>query len=194
MRLAVTENIIFREMISGWPQISPLTRKWISPLIFTSIHFRKERESAHAWEEKIQSEIASSSSSPTARSMARSLQLQSDGAIDGEIAIAPSIAIWRHRDLGSRSLRDRDRDPDRDRAPSIAISDRDRAVDRDLGSRSRYRSRSCVVFVDDFFSWVVALCFLICVFLLLFQTPENIFRKIFWNANKHMETFSFSGN
>ena len=44
MRLAVTENIIFRKMISGWPQISPLTRKWISPLIFTSIHFRKERE------------------------------------------------------------------------------------------------------------------------------------------------------
>ena len=44
MRLAVTENIIFRKMISGWPQISPLTRKWISPLIFTSIHFRKKRE------------------------------------------------------------------------------------------------------------------------------------------------------
>ena len=44
MRLAVTENIIFRKMISGWPQISLLTQKWISPLIFTSIHFRKERE------------------------------------------------------------------------------------------------------------------------------------------------------
>ena len=40
MRLAVTENTIFRKMISGWPLISPLTRKWISSLIFTSIHFR----------------------------------------------------------------------------------------------------------------------------------------------------------
>ena len=35
-----------------------------------------------------------------------------------------------------------------------------------------------------FFSglWLV---FWICVFLLLFQTPENIFRKIFWNTTKH---------
>ena len=104
MRLAVTENIIFRKMISGWPQISPLTRKWISPLIFTSIHFRKERERER--------ERARARGEDPVRD--RELQLQSDGAIDGEIA----IAIWRHRDLGlrrrsrsrsrSRSRRDRD--------------------------------------------------------------------------------------
>ena len=56
------------------------------------------------------------------------LQLQSDGAIDGEIAIAPSIAIRRDRDLGSRSpCRDHDRVVDRDRSV-IAVSDRDHAV------------------------------------------------------------------
>ena len=38
-----------------------------------------------------------------------------------------------------------------------------------------------------FFSWV-------CLFLLLFQTPENIFRKFFWNGTKHMKTFSFLKN
>ena len=136
MRLTVTENIIFRKMISDWPQISPLTRKWISPLIFTSIHFRKkrerERERAHArGEDPVRD---------------RELPLQSDGAIDGEIAIAiaPSIVILRHRDLGSRSLRDCDRDRDLRLRSWIAIAP---------------WSRSCVVIVDDFFSWVVALCF-----------------------------------
>ena len=42
--LAITENDIFWKMTSSWPIFSPLTRKWFSPLIFTSKHFRKERE------------------------------------------------------------------------------------------------------------------------------------------------------
>ena len=42
--LAVTENIIFQKMTSGWPIFSPLTRKSVSPLIFTSNNFRKKRE------------------------------------------------------------------------------------------------------------------------------------------------------
>ena len=112
------------------------------------------------------------------------------------------------RDLGSRSRRDRNRAVDRDRAVSavitialsIAISDRDRAVSAVIAISDR--DHGAVVGLETFlelmifFFWVVAcgLCFLICVFLLLFQTPENIFRKFFWNATKHMETFSFSGN
>ena len=39
--------------------------------------------------------------------------------------------------------------------------------------------------------WVLSVFFWVCLFLLLFQRPENIFRKIFWNATKHMKTFSF---
>ena len=111
-----------------------------------------------------------------------------EGKIQFEIASSSSSPMaW--STARSRSRR-------RSRSGAIAISDRDRsviaiAIQIAIASR-RSRSRSCVVIVDDFFSWVVALCFLICVFLLLFQTPENIFRKIFWNATKHMETFSFS--
>ena len=65
------------------------------------------------------------------------------------------------------------------------------------------RSREASIAISDLplspliaiFFWVVACVFFwICVFLLLFQTPENFFRKIFWNATKHMEIFSFSGN
>ena len=86
-------------------------------------------------------------------------------------------------------------------ATLIAISpSRDRAVVRSRSwSRSRLREiRRIEIVINSmisrsvdrnrwwFFSWV-------CLFLLLFQTSENIFRKIFWNATKHIETFSFSG-
>ena len=48
------------------------------------------------------------------------------------------------------------------------------------------------------FFWVCpgfsGFCLFLLLFQLLFQTPENIFRKIFWNATKHMKTFSFPEN
>ena len=89
-------------------------------------------------------------------------------------------------------VRDRDRDPRsrltvRSREGKIAIFARSRR-------RSCGRRTGNIFVVDDFFFLGCGLCFLICVFLLFFQTPENIFRKIFWNATKHMEIFSFSGN
>ena len=34
----------------------------------------------------------------------------------------------------------------------------------------------------------------ICLFLVLLQTPENIFQKFFWNATKYMKTFFFPKN
>ena len=84
---------------------------------------------------------------------------------------------------------------DRDRADLGAISwrrDRDRTVDRIVIVIS---DRDRVVIAIALWSWSRrGLCFPICVFLLLFQTPENIFRNIFWNATKHMKTFSFSRN
>ena len=42
--LATTENEIFQKFTSCWLKFTPLTWKWIYTLIFTSIHFRKERE------------------------------------------------------------------------------------------------------------------------------------------------------
>ena len=142
--LAVTENDIFRKMTSGWLIFSPLTRKWFSPLIFTSNHVRKKRERERERE----------------RERSRRIEI----AIDS--AISRTTMFVRSR----RRSRSRER---RDRAGEITISDRDRWW---------------------FFSGLWLVFFWICVFLLLFQTPENIFRKIFWNATKHMEKFSFSGN
>ena len=42
--LVATVNFIFRKMASCWPKFSPLTRKLFYTLIFTSHHFRRERE------------------------------------------------------------------------------------------------------------------------------------------------------
>ena len=43
--------------------------------------------------------------------------------------------------------------------------------------------------------WVLCLFFWFCLLpCSIFQTPENIFRKIFWNTTKHIKTFSFSEN
>ena len=73
-----------------------------------------------------------------------------------------------------------------DGAIAISPSSRDCAVDRDLGSRSTARSSDGVQCRRWwFFPGLWLLFFWICVFLLLFHTPENIFRKIFWNATKY---------
>ena len=87
---------------------------------------------------------------------------------------APGGAISRRRELAPQIAIDT-------RRREIAISDRsrDRAV---ASSRHWLRDRDRWWY----FSWV-------CVFL-LFQTPKNIFRKIFWNATKHGEIFSVSRN
>ena len=65
----------------------------------------------------------------------------------------------------------------------------DRAVDRDLakrrGASNPVEHRASI--------WVLSVFFWVCLFL-LFQTPKNIFRKFFWNATKHMKTFSFPEN
>ena len=62
---------------------------------------------------------------------------------------------------------------------AISPSSRDRNQQRDLTKR---RSRSRIFLSrrrSRFFSGLWFVFFWICVFLLLFQTPENIFRKIF---------------
>ena len=107
------------------------------------------------------------------------------------------------------------------RAIAIAIDasrervdrDRDHTMRRPLWSRSRRsRSRLRLSEFDDFFLGFVCIlrnewyyifiwwprkCEKMC-FLWYFQehkqTSENIFRNIFWNATKHMKTFSFPEN
>ena len=81
-----------------------------------------------------------------------------------------------------------------DGAIAISPSSRDRDRRRDLAKRRSWSRIFLSRRRSWFFSGLWLVFFWICVFLLLFQTPENIFRKIFWNATKHMEIFSFSGN
>ena len=115
------ENSIFRKLKSVDPKKQPLTTEMLLHFYFPFKAFpenERERERART---------CARGEDPV---RAHELQLQSDGAIDGEIAIAPSIAIRRDRDrdLGSRSpCRDHDRVVDRDRSV-IAVSDCDRAV------------------------------------------------------------------
>ena len=63
-------------------------------------------------------------------------------------------------------------DGERGRSEIAIDASQDRAIDRDLGSRSP-------VVVDDFFSRLWLVFFKICVFLLLFQTPEIFSGKFF---------------
>ena len=96
-----------------------------------------------------------------------------------------------------RKMRERERERERARARERRRSRCDRKLQLQSEARSRSREEGEIapwsrfeiaisdrdhgaIVVDDFMYFLgCALCFLICVFLLLFQTPENIFRKIF---------------
>ena len=150
-----------------------------------SISGKRERERARVREEK----------KPNSQSISRRRRSP---------VRVPGGAISQRSPRRSRS-RDRRRDlaPSRDRAVASSrlrsrSTARDRTVarsrsqiDREIAqSRARAVDREIAISDRDrwwYFSWVY-------VFLLLFQTLKNIFRKIFWNATKHREIFSFSGN
>ena len=162
---------------------------------------KRERESARARERRRNRTVSRSPGGADLQSELQAAPINSPSSRRRHLAkIAAKIAISRHRDI---AIWDRDREIALSRART---SDRDRR--RDLRSRSTARdravarsrsqidrdlapliARSCRRDRDRwwYFSWV-------CVFLLLFQTPENIFWKIFWNATNHSEIFSFSGN
>ena len=88
----------------------------------------------------------------------------------------------------------------RRRSPSRLRADRDRrfARSRSTARSSDWSSRSTAPSnpVERWASiWVLCLFFWFCLFpCSIFQAPENIFRKIFWNTTKHIKTFSFPEN
>ena len=164
--LAVTENDIFRKMTSGWPIFSPLTRKWFSPLIFTSKHFRKKRERegerARAREEK----------KPNSQSISRRRRspVRAPGGAISRRSRSRAVASSGLRSWSTRAVARSRSQIDREIAPSRA-----RTVDREIA------------IVDDIFLGFV--------FSFFFSKHQKIFyRKIFWNATKHREIFSFSRN
>ena len=170
------ENRIFWKLISIDRKKMALTTEIILHFHFHfKVFLEKERERERACERK-------------------KTELQSSPMIAGE----PRAPV--RADLASSSTTTAIRD--RDLVTLIAISPSwDRAVNRDR--RRGRRTGACEAphrrtqsSVDRwwFFFWVLSMFFWVCLFLLLFQTPENIFRKIFWNATKHMKTFSFPEN
>ena len=190
--LVGSENSIFRKLKSVVRKKMPLTTEIILHFYFPFKVFPKnftERERAHArarreetfhWGQR-SPENSELQSAPIAISPANI-----PVAVDRNLAVARSRCWSRSREASIVYIGERGRS-------EIAIdASRDRAVDRDLGSRLTVRSSDWICRRTGSGLWLVF--FWICVFLLLFQTPENIFRKIFWNATKHMETFSFSGN
>ena len=169
--------------------------KWISVPIFTSNEFRRERERER------ESARGRSIHAPTpfARTELQSAPFASTSAIDRDLA--PSIAISRHR-LRSHLCADRARSwlTLREIMPSIAISPSRRSRSCEA-ARCFVRLRSMVWSSDWSLQSTTPLnpverqaSIWVCLFLLLFQTPKNIFRKIFENAIKHMKTFSFPEN
>ena len=185
------ENSIFRKLKSVDPKKMPLTTEIILHFYFPFKVFpenftERERERARARACTVRRSPANSKlqSVPIAISSAN-IPI----AVDRNLAVTRShrieIAISRSVDREIAYVGERGRS-------EIAIdASRDHAVDRDLGSWSTTRSSDWICLRTGSRLWLVF--FWICVFL-LFQTPENIFRKIFWYATKHMETFSFSGN
>ena len=195
----------FPEIEIRWPKKKAFDHWNRFTLLFSlqsvSGKWERERKSARALDRDLQAAISPSLiaiSSPRPRSPVRDpapslIAISSPrprDAVDRDLAKRIEIAIDGAISRRSRSrLReiapDRDRDWRRDLAkiaisPSIAISRRrrDRAIDGAVVGRCSVSSL--------IFSCVVACVFpFICVFLLLFQTPENIFQKIFWNATKH---------
>ena len=161
--LVATENKIFRKSSSCWPKFTPLTRKWIYTLIFTSIHFRKEREREREREKREpRSERErkkrlrwwsrrSSINERTRRTIALLVNWRAAWSTSGVIVQrARSSIVTARRSARSRST-------------AATIVER---CNRDLDDRGA---------IAPSFFWVC----LVCLFLLLLQTTENIFQKIF---------------
>ena len=146
--LVATENKIFRISSSCWPKFTPLTRKWIYTLIFTSIHFWKKGEREREREREPRSE---STDRWAARSFDEHARRLTSGAIDERCDHPTSTLV--DRDRWSSSLVAIDCDWRRDRtarrstsdaiAPLIAIST--------IAVLSRRPSSGFVWFVFSFF-------------------------------------------
>ena len=121
---------------------------------------------------------------------------------DRELAFAPIARSTLHEIVPSIAISPsrRSRSTLREIAPSIAIS-RSGAVLREIAidgavvglelakHRAVEPSRALSVKMGAVFVFLV-LSFPCSIF----QTPENIFRKFFWNTTKHIKTFSFLEN
>ena len=182
-RLAATINFIFRKIASYWPKFSPLTRKWFFTLIFTSIHFRRERERER--EERAQ-----------IRERVREERAQIG---EHQSSIAPLIGRS-HRAEERRDRQDREvRSSGRSQRSSIdeqcAFDKRARrsTIAPLVARRTAHRSLLIHFLLLGFGFFCLIWC-IFCKNIWMNQTPELIFRKTSFVTSKHMKTFSFSEN
>ena len=184
------------EFFGNWFPLTEKKRLWLRKsfytFIFTSKYFRREREREREEIAQIGEREEEETSQSTDRTVDRDPRSRSREALRWSRSCETLIDASRDRDRRERCFsrshrRSRDRamffwvlsvEPSR---ASIAIS-------------PLVELASWASIVDDFFFWVLSVFFWVCLFLLLFQTLENIFREIFWNATKHMKTFSFPKN
>ena len=111
----------------------------------------------------------------------------STSAVDRELAFAPIAISAVLREIAIDASRDRAIDRDLAFAP-IAIDGE--VIGLELAKhRAVEPSRALSVKMGAVFVFLV-LSFPCSIF----QTPENIFRKFFWNTTKHIKTFSFLEN
>ena len=154
-------------------------RKWISVPIFTSNEIWRERERERERERKREKHNQSAPFARPSSSRRRSQAPMPSIAIrDREHAFAPIVIGAVLRKI----------------APSIAISPSCRS--RSTARSSNWSSRSTTPSnpVERRASiWMLCLFFWFCLFpCSIFQTPKNIFQKIFWNTIKHIKIFFFS--
>ena len=186
------ENRIFRKLISGDPKKKALTTE----MNFCSyFHFKwiPERE-----REREKNALTELQSAPFASTSAVDRDLRSwSHAVDRDLAFAPTIAISSSRRSFSEIASSIMISPSRrsrscEAARCFARSDRRRGRQTGTCKAPRHRTQSSVKRQASI--WGLFVLFWICLFLLLFQTLENIFQKICENATKHMKTFSFPKN
>ena len=155
---------------------------WKKKALTTEINFRSYFHFKWIPEREREREARTHQSTPFARTKLQSAPFASTSAVDcnSRLRSREDAASWDHavhRDLAKQRG---------------ASQDRDRRRGRRTGARKapRRRTQSSIERQSGFCPCFLGLSFPCSIF----QTPENIFRKFFWNTTKHIKTFSFPEN
>ena len=157
------ENRIFRKLISV---------DWKKKALTTEMNFRSYFHFKWIPEREREKHARTHQSAPFARTKLQSVPFARTSAVDHDLRSQSHLRVG--RDLAKQS--GASRDPNRRRGHQTGAREAPRR--RTLSSVER-QSGFCPCFLGLSFPCSI------------FQTPENIFRKIFWNTIKHMKTFSF---
>ena len=191
--LVVTSNSVKLKSISSWPNFRAKTTKnhfrfhfhfkWLPAL-----ENRRERERERERQREREREREREKERRDRDIIGTAPSADIIGITDGAVPTSPTPRTCRSRQLRLRRSRSR-RSRSRWLRSCLRLSEFD---DFFLGFVCILRNEWYYIFI-----WWPRKCEKMC-FLWYFQehkqTSENIFRNIFWNATKHMKTFSFPEN